>query len=127
MGEDMSAAQKFRFERCPSETVSIYIGGAYEDIVRVAQRYCEKGLCVSVFPCTFAYRYGREEGAEVRLINYPRFPTDAMNELMNEGLALAEVLMEELSQGSVSVQGPSWTTWLSRRSPDLAEKPPQPV
>lgn len=88
------------------------IAGDYKEIVNACQRYCERGLCVSVFPCHYAYKFGQEEGAEVRLINYPRFPKHPET-IEEQALDLAE-----LSQGSCSIVSANRTWWKTRRDQD---------
>lgn len=102
----------------PTHEVAIYIAGDAERIAQECQAYCTRvGLCVSVTSCTFAYRYGRETGARVGLLNYPRFPKPA-DEIEARARELAEFLLERLDEGSCSVVTPSWTTWYTRRGDD---------
>lgn len=56
--------------------VKIYTSGPISRIEQVCREECyEDGLCVTVTPVKFIYTGGEELGAEIGLINYPRFPS----------------------------------------------------
>jgi hypothetical protein len=99
----------------PSFPVSILIAGSISRAEDACRRYCfEHGACVTLTPTTYVYTGGAETGLIVGLINYPRFPKDP-EALMAQAATLAEFLMDELCQGSCTVQGPELTVWMSRR------------
>jgi hypothetical protein len=94
--------------------VKIYVAGDIKSIEESCRRFCMDGLCVTVTPTKFIYTGGQEDGAEVGLVNYPRFPSTP------EGIniraeVLAEQLMKDCCQLSVLVVTPGKTTWFSRR------------
>ena len=74
-----------------------------EELKDVLQTICNEGFCVSVIPCSYIYKDGREEGAKVTLINYPRFPSepDVMKE---KALDIATELKNHFKQYRVSIQ-----------------------
>lgn len=79
------------------------------DVKRIAQAYCDEvGLCVTVSRTTFIYTRGKELGAVVGLINYPRFPCPEPI-LLNRALVLAKRLRSALEQQRVSVVTPTNT------------------
>lgn len=68
------------------------------------QKYVNKvGLCVTITPTTFVYKNGREEGAVIGLINYPRFPTTKEN-LEKTAEEIALLCKEEYKQIRVSIE-----------------------
>ena len=73
-----------------------------------------EGLCVTVTPTTFVYTGGAEEGVEIGLVNYPRFPS-TQEELAGKAQRLGELLLRELCQHSFLIVQPGTTTWCSRR------------
>ena len=82
-------------------------GGQYHylsEIERVCAAYCDHiGLCVTVTPTMFVYRNGREAGAIVGLINYPRFPKEP-HEIRTHAMILATQLRDRLGQLRVTVE-----------------------
>ena len=76
---------------------------AVSEVEDVCQAYCDDvGLCVTISPTTFVYKRGREDGAVVGLINYPRFPTTP-EDLKVKACDLAGRLQAYLGQNRVSV------------------------
>jgi|TARA_R110000851_G_scaffold230898_10_gene383784 hypothetical protein len=95
----------------------IYISGQIVHIENAVREYCLSGLCVTVTPTNYIYAQGEESGAEIGLINYPRFPaTNAEIDLKAQNLA--ELLMERCHQGSYTIMTPTKTTFYSRRDYD---------
>lgn len=92
--------------------VRIYISGDIVEIKRVCQREVMRGLCVTVDATTFIYTCGREEGAVIGLINYPRFPS-LQDAVWGEAIQLATKLRSETFQRSVLVMSPDKTLWIS--------------
>ena len=71
--------------------------------VRIIQAYVnEVGLCVTVKDTTIIYSLGGEDGLEIGLTNYPRFPSSP-EKIVNLSLELADLLMKELCQNRVTV------------------------
>jgi len=69
----------------------------YEKVESICEKFCEKGLCVTVTKTRFIYTGGKEDGVCIGLINYPRFPSSNHNVYM-DAVELAYILMEELKQ-----------------------------
>ena len=89
---------------------------------KICQDYCDEiGLCVTVKPTEFIYTNGNEQGIEVGLINYPRFP-DSNNKILYKAAKLAEKLMLEFNQYRVSIVCPNKTTMLSNPNKELNDK-----
>lgn len=61
------------------------------------------GLCVTVTPTTFIYKDGREDGAIIGFINYPRFPT-TKEELEKTAERIALLCKEKYKQNRVSIE-----------------------
>ena len=102
----------------PSWTVTIHMAGDIGLAGQVIQRHViDHPVCVTLMPQSFIYTGGREEGFAIGLINYPRFPSDRLDELVEKASRLAEVLMLELGQHSYCIVSPDLTTWYSRRDP----------
>ena len=106
-----------KYVSAPSVSCKIWIAGDLEAIKAACSEFCMSGLCVSVTPTEFIFTMGRETGACVGLINYPRFPSSE-RELVATATQLANFLLERLFQGSCTVEGPSQTTWITRREQD---------
>ena len=97
--------------RIPTFEGRIYVGltegydgpqHTVDEVKDICQAYCDDiGLCVTVTPTTFIYKRGREDGAIVGLINYPRFAqtSDAVRQKAEE---LAALLQERLGQNRVT-------------------------
>jgi hypothetical protein len=98
----------------PTYTATIFMAGDYADAVRLCRQFCMTGLCVTVERAEFVYTGGAESGVRVGLINYPRFPSEPAD-LFAKAEALAEHLIEGLSQHSASIVASDRTVWLSRR------------
>jgi hypothetical protein len=97
--------------------IEIHVAGDPSRIRDLCQKWCEKGLCVSITPTSYSYKFGCERGAIVGMINYPRFPKTE-EQLCDEAKRLALYLMNSLSQGSCSVVTDKETIWFSRREQD---------
>jgi hypothetical protein len=94
-------------------TAKIYLGlrEGYTDKVHTIseledflQKETDKGgLCVTVTPTKFIYKDGREDGAIIGLINYPRFPT-TKEQLEKDAERIAKLCKEEYKQNRVSIE-----------------------
>lgn len=98
----------------PTFTAEIYIAGNMQDIERGCAEYCKTGMCVSIEAVKFVYTGGREDGAVVRLVNYPRFPANT-TEIREKAIALAKQLIERCCQTSALVIDHTCTYWLTTR------------
>ena len=81
----------------PTFTVEIYLAGNMADIERTCAAFCMTRLCVSIEPTKFIYTGGREDGAVVRLVNYPRFPSEP-DAIRAKARELADKLIAECCQ-----------------------------
>lgn len=98
--------------------VRIYMSGPIDQIKQACREECYyEGLCVTVKPCSFIYTMGEEEGVEVGLVNYPRFPKEP-HEIRKIAVRLAHKMVDASYQGSVMIMTPEKTHWLSRREGD---------
>ena len=98
-------------------TAEIHIAGDISRIREICGDYCESGFCVSITPTEYVYTYGREAGAIVGIINYPRFPRTS-DQIKSKALELAEIIIIGAHQGSCSVVCTDETFFISRRSED---------
>lgn len=73
-----------------------------------------EGLCVTVTETIFIYTGGEEFGAEIGLLNYPRFPVTE-EELFKTAYALAELCRAEAKQNSFLMVTPEKTIWNTLR------------
>jgi hypothetical protein len=106
----------------PTFTATLYVGfkdrdagteATMADVLDIIQQHVtENSRCVSVTPTTFVYRDGRENGAAIGLINYPRFPTDHFD-IRTRAITLGYLLMSRLRQYRVSIVMGSETILLS--------------
>jgi hypothetical protein len=89
----------------------IYIAGSSFVIQRVCRDYCDKvGLCVTITATKFVYTMGQEDGFEIGLINYPRFPTTE-DDVLVRAKELAELLRRDANQRSYLIQTPYETIY----------------
>lgn len=95
--------------------VRIFIAGDISDIKREAAKAAMAGACYSIEETEFVYTMGRERGAVLRLVNYPRFPA-TLTALMADAERLAVQLLEATHQGSCLIQPSAGeAVWLTRR------------
>ena len=76
------------------------------ELYEFLQEYCnEVGLCVTVTPTKYIYRDGRENGAIIGLINYPRYPkTDIEIRQLTSDIAVE--LLDRFNQYRCTVEYP---------------------
>ncbi len=67
------------------------------------ERTNKGGLCVTVTPTTYIYKEGREEGAIVGIINYPRFIM-TRQEIERAAEEIALTCKERFKQERVSIK-----------------------
>ena len=97
-----------------TKTFRIWIAGDYQEAVRAMREFCEEGACFAVQATDYVYTGGMESGVCVTRINYPRFPaTEGF--IQEQVMRAAEHLRDRLFQDSYTVEGPSKTTWVTRR------------
>ncbi len=103
---------------CESATHRIWIAGPIAEIERACAEFCtERGLCVAIEAVRYVYTGGREGGAVVTVLNYPRFPKQP-EQVCDIADELARFLIERVYQGSATVEGPGQSVFLSRREGD---------
>lgn len=96
----------------------IYIAGDYARAVEICERFCtDNGYCVTVDPTTFVYKFGKEQGVRVGLIDYPRFP-QSQGDMEWRARQIADLLLTGLNQGSYTIVGPMKSIFVSRREQD---------
>lgn len=94
---------------------NIYIAGPKDIIKQVCREYCmQVGLCVTVKDVDYIYTGGEEQGVEIGLINYPRFPSKEP-EIFSQAIELGHKLMEKACQKSFSITTPTETHFYSRK------------
>lgn len=99
---------------CQTIRYDIFMAGDIAAAKQVCRRYCwDRGFCVTVEPVDFIYTGGEEAGFRVGLINYPRFPSDAVS-LETHADRLGAELAAQPCQHSYSIIGPEQTRWISR-------------
>lgn len=95
--------------------VRVYVAGDSAEAKRICAHWCyEIGCCVTVTETEFIYTGGRETGAIVGMVNYPRFP-DSRERIWSQAEQLAERLIVGLAQHSALVQGDEAAQWMTRR------------
>lgn len=80
----------------------IYIAGSIEQIEQVCREFVQQGLCVNVKRNKYIYKYGEETGAEIELIQYPKYPADEQD-ILEKAAELAEILLDRLCAGSYTI------------------------
>jgi len=106
----------FGFEELPTYETKIYISGDPSSIKRICSREAMiHELCVSVTETDFVYNGGKEIGAVIGILNYPRFPKE-ITWLDTFAVNLARILVKETHQKSATVVNSTKTTWIYRKS-----------
>ena len=68
------------------------------------QKYVDKkSYCVTITPTNFIYKDGREKGAIIGLINYPRFPSNK-KEIKRKAEEIASLCKDKYKQNRVSIE-----------------------
>lgn len=98
-------------------TSRIWMAGNYPNAEEICRKFCERGMCVSIYPVNYIYTGGEESGFCVTLINYARFPKTPL-ELKDLSFELAMDLMVGLHQQSFSIEHPDMTLFFSNREED---------
>lgn len=98
-------------KECKTFEAKIYLGlkegyDGFEHSLALVEDFCrvyvERGLCVRITQTKFIYTGGEENGVEISLINYPRFPSKPQ-EILQEAKNIAFGLMEVLGQFRCSI------------------------
>lgn len=91
--------------------VKIFIAGDINEIKSCCRKYCfDIGLCVTVTAVEYIYTGGQEAGAEIGLINYPRFESSP-EDVKNTALDLGENLRDYCNQNSFLVMDSKSAIW----------------
>ncbi len=99
----------------PTWYANIWIAGDYEDAVATCENFCNLDpTCVTITKTNYVYTNGSQEGVCVRMIQYPRFPTE-VSMLEAQAKRLAHALFLGLGQDSYSIEFPDTTVWFSNR------------
>lgn len=73
------------------------------ELTKICQDYCDQvGLCVTITEIKFVYTKGKEHGAIIGLINYPRFPSDN-EQIRAKAIALANIFLVKFGQKRISI------------------------
>lgn len=98
---------------CHTAWAKIFIAGPIDVAKHTCRKFClAEGLCVTVDPTTYIYTGGEEAGVVVGLINYPKFESSELH-TFRKACKLAHVLLKEMAQRSVTVQGNYQTIWIT--------------
>lgn len=74
------------------------------DAYKILKKYVDDvGLCVTVKPTKFIYTGGSENGIEVGLINYPRFPDKKGSLHLKQVKEIGKILLKEFKQNRVTI------------------------
>ena len=107
-----------KIKSAKTHVIKIYIAGDKALARQVLQEYVMRGCCVSISDEEYIYTMGNETGIVVNLINYPRFPKRPQ-ELLDQALDLAQMLIVKLHQGSCTVVDYDGSShFISRREED---------
>lgn len=112
-------------------TARIYVGlkegydgiqhSPFED-EELLQKYCdEKGFAVEVKPTRYIYTNGNEDGIDVGIINYPRFPK-MVEEIRIHAWEIAEILLLAFKQERCTIVFSDKTVMLEKADLELMEK-----
>lgn len=94
-----------------SESLQEYMDN-YEKISTACKNYCDSvGLCVSLKTVDFIYTGGCEDGYEIGLINYPRFPSTP-TVITNHAISLSKILKSLMKQKRLTIITPNETMML---------------
>ncbi|RKZ80718.1 MAG: hypothetical protein DRQ35_01725 [Gammaproteobacteria bacterium] len=96
--------------------IAIHMAGDFATAKSLCKKFAwDSPTCVTVKPQTFIYTGGLEEGVEIGLVNYPRFPKTE-DQLVGIAKRLTEMLIEEMHETSALIVTDQQTFWLSRRN-----------
>lgn len=96
-------------------TVNIFLSGSIDVIKQTCRKYClDVGLCVTVTPTLFIYTGGEEFGVCIGLLNYPRFPKDK-KQILIQAIELGRLCRDSACQHSFLVVDNEKTRFYSLR------------
>lgn len=99
----MSKEMTFDTEQVDTITARIYIAGDIGRITQECADYCDEvGLCVNIVESLYVYSFGRESGATITIINYPRFP-DSYENIFSKAKCLGLKLMKNCNQRTFTI------------------------
>ena len=105
-------------KQAPSYHISIYCTGEKVALYAAIQSVCDSiGLCVSIFPCDYLFTGGMESGYEIRLINYPRFPS-TKEAIKAKAMQVVEAIFTVNPKGSLTMVDPWDSVYMSERDCD---------
>jgi hypothetical protein len=91
---------------------NIYVGAkegydgkehSLEEALNICQSYCDKiGYAFTVTETNFVYKYGREKGFIIGLIQYPRFPKKE-REIIEHAIQIASIFLVKFKQNRISI------------------------
>lgn len=97
--------------------VEVFIAGDLVKATEICQRFCDRGLCVTIEPTNYVFTGGQEMGVRVGLINYARFPKD-FGLVWDTAEELGFALKDGLGQGSFTIQDHECSSFFSTRDED---------
>lgn len=90
-------------KKSKTHIAQIYVSGSLESIEQCCRRYCNSTkLCVTITPTSYVFTGGKETGAIVGIINYPKFPR-CVGELLDITNNLARSLLKDTQTKSLTV------------------------
>lgn len=114
----MAMKEKVTIKASKTYIAEIYMAGDISHARHSLQLMAsEKGMCASLESVDYVYTGGMESGFVVRLMNYPRFPSDPKS-IKDFAIRIAESLLKSLGQGSCSIVCSDETFFMSRREDD---------
>lgn len=114
---------KFIEKSGPTQKCEIYVAGSLPKLEAVATKFVKLGLCVRVTPSDFIFTEGRESGATITLINYPRFSRSS-EYIRQLAIALGHRILEETDQLSLTVLSTGAindTVYIAKREKDAGK------
>lgn len=100
----------------PTYEIRIYMGGPIEVAKQTLRKYCVNGgLCATINPTHFIYAGGEEEGFEIGIRQYPKYP-ETEEKLLERAQQLTHWLIGDTHQHSAMIVTPTETLWYSVRA-----------
>lgn len=107
----------------PTIQINIHMAGDLATAKGCLRGYCYSiGCCFRIYPATYIYTGGEEEGFTVGIVNYPRFPSTP-EELWGRARAISRILAKACNQRSALIVGPETTEWIQLDPPGRRETP----
>lgn len=99
---------------------TLHMAGNISQAEFIIRKFCDRGACVQVAACDYIYTRGAEAGFTARFMNYPRFPREPY-EVFNQAVELGQVLADELSQKSFSIETETETYYFTHVNKKFAK------